>query len=482
MADHPPLTHLTEAQRALAFARFARLRPHLEEDIPLTQVAEEAQIPLRTAQRWVTRYRQHGLAGLVRPHRKDAGTHRLPAALQELIEGLALQKPALSAAAIQRQVIAVADQHGWARPSYDQVYAIVRHLDPAVVTLAHEGTKAYRDRFDLLYRREASMPNEIWQADHTPLDLWILDEKGQPARSWLTVILDDYSRAVAGYRLGFEAPSALRTALTLRQAIWPKGDAHWPMCGIPATFYTDHGSDFTSQHLEQVAADLKMRLVFSLPGMPRGRGRIERFFATLNQLFLCLLPGYAPAGTPSPPKPTLTLPTLAARLHDFIATQYHERIHGETGMAPKARWAAQGFLPRLPDTLEQLDLLLLTVPKPRQVHRDGIHFAGHRYLDLTLAAYVGETVTVRYDPQDLAELRVHFRDQFLCRAVCSDLAGQTLSLKDLIHTRNARRRELRQLVVARRNIADELLAERELQSRPEQADAPRPRLKRYLND
>jgi putative transposase len=116
------------------------------------------------------------------------------------------------------------------------------------------------------------------------------------------------------------------------------------------------------------------------------------------------------------------------------------------------------------------------------VHRDGIHFAGHRYLDLTLAAYVGETVTVRYDPQDLAELRVHFRDQFLCRAVCPDLAGQTLSLKDLIHTRNARRRELRQLVVARRNIADELLAERELQSRPEQADAPRPRLKRYLND
>ena len=128
MADRPPLTRLTEAPRALALDRFNLLRPHLEEGVPLTQVAEEAQIPLRTAQRWVARYRQCGLAGLVRPHRKDAGTHRLPAALQELIEGFALQKPALSAAAIQRQVIAVADQHGWARPSYGQVYAIVRHL------------------------------------------------------------------------------------------------------------------------------------------------------------------------------------------------------------------------------------------------------------------------------------------------------------------------------------------------------------------
>lgn len=36
--------------------------------------------------------------------------------------------------------------------------------------------------------------------------------------------------------------------------------------------------------LEQVAADLPMVLVFSTPGMPRGRGRIERFFQTVNQL------------------------------------------------------------------------------------------------------------------------------------------------------------------------------------------------------
>jgi len=30
----------------------------------------------------------------------------------------------------------------------------------------------------------------------------------------------------------------------------------------------DHGSDFTSRHLEQVAIDLKIRLVFSRQGKP----------------------------------------------------------------------------------------------------------------------------------------------------------------------------------------------------------------------
>jgi transposase InsO family protein len=78
----------------------------------------------------------------------------------------------------------------------------------------------------------------------------------------------------------------------LRQGIWRKGDPHWQIWGIPDVLYTDNGSDFRSKHLEQVAADLKMRLVFSTPGQPQGRGRIERFFRTVNEMFLCDLDGY----------------------------------------------------------------------------------------------------------------------------------------------------------------------------------------------
>jgi putative transposase len=52
---------------------------------------------------------------------------------------------------------------------------------------------------------------------------------------------------------------------------------------VPETLYTDHGSDFTSKHIEQVSIDLKIKLIFSEIGTPRGRGKIERFFRTLNQ-------------------------------------------------------------------------------------------------------------------------------------------------------------------------------------------------------
>src|SRR5438128_789057 len=93
-----------------------------------------------------------------------------------------------------------------------------------------------------------------------------------------------------------EAPSALQTALALRQAIWRKADASWQVCCIPRVLYTDHGSDFTSHHFEQVCADLHIQPIFSLVGQPRGRGRIERLFNTVNQEPLARFPGYAPAG------------------------------------------------------------------------------------------------------------------------------------------------------------------------------------------
>ncbi len=383
----------------------------------------------------------------------------------------------------------MAAAQGWPTPSYRTVAAVVQRLAPALKSLAHEGTAAYAARFDLLHRHEAPRPNAIWQADHTQLDLWLLDDAGRPARPWLTVILDDYSRAVAGYSLTFAAPSALGTALALHQAIWRKGDPRWVTCGIPEVCYTDHGSDFTSRHLEQVAAELRMRLVFSLPGRPRGRGKIERFFGTVNQLFLCDLPGYAPDGPVA--APALTLAVLGERFRAWLLEGYHQRPHGETREAPLARWAAGGFLPRLPESREQLDLLLLTVPRSRRVRPDGIHFQGLRYLDLTLAAYLGEEVTIRYDPRDLAEIRVFHHDRFLCRAVCPELAGERLGLKEIVGARNRQRWALQEQVAERAAVVEALTAAR--RAAPGDAAAPAapapaptastaPRLKRYVNE
>jgi putative transposase len=183
-------------------------------------------------------------------------------------------------------------------------------------------------------------------------------------------VLDDYSRAVARYFLSFDSPSTLHTSLALRQAKWRKDDPRWHVCGIPDVLYTDHGSDFTSRHLERVSADLKIRLAFSIPGKSRGRGRIERFFSTVNEMFLCELDGYAPPGWRIRGRPTFPLADFDARFRAFLLDVYHRRECAETKIPPAERWEASGFLPRMPESLEQLDLLLIQVPKARQVRPD----------------------------------------------------------------------------------------------------------------
>ena len=488
MSEKLSVSELSESDRTLALKRFKKIQPFLEDGVPLTQIVAIENISLSTARRWVSRYRKAGLPGLVRKSRQDRGVSRcLNNEVKKLIEGLALEKPPKSKAHIYRQIESYCDRQKQTAPSYSTVYGIIRDLDPALVTLAHDGTKAYRQEFDLLYRSEAEGSNAIWQADHTLLDIWIKDEKEQPQRPWLTVIMDDYSRGIAGYFLSFSAPSAIQTALALRQAIWRKQDANWQLCGIPKVLYTDHGSDFTSQHIEQVCLDLKIQLIFSQVGQPRGRGKIERFFLTVNQMLLSKLEGYAPIGHKSP-QAVLTLTELTAELDQFIC-EYNQSPHSETKEAPEKRWSATGFLPQLPESIEDLDLLLLTIKQTRRIHRDGIRFQGLRYIDPLLANYVGEHVAIRYDPRDMAEIRVYYQSRFLCRAICPDLASTTVTLKEIAAARVARRRELKQEIEERTSIVDALMGAKK-QSKPRSSPtitsnktkSQRSPLKRYFND
>ena len=93
-------------------------------------------------------------------------------------------------------------------------------------------------------------------------------------------------------------------------------------------------------------------------------------------------------------------------------------------------------------------MLLLRVPKPRKVGRDGIRFMGQRYVEPTLAAFVGEQVDVLYDPRDLAEVRIYHAGAFVCRALCPE----HIEAPSLAFIRSARRQTKERL---KQSIADD---------------------------
>jgi len=114
------------------------------------------------------------------------------------------------------------------------------------------------------------------------------------------------------------------------------------------------------------------------------------------------------------------------------------------------------------------------VAKPRVVRRDGIRFEGFRYLDPTLASYVGRPVTIRYDPRDITQIRVFLRDRFLCRAVSPEHAGETITLKDIQTARTAHRRALRTQIATTRSAVAEFLPTHAPEAAPP-ASVPPPR-------
>jgi len=97
-------------------------------------------------------------------------------------------------------------------------------------------------------------------------------------------------------------------------------------------------------------------------------------------------------------------------------------------------------------------------------------------------------VLIRYDPVDLAEIRVFYQDHFLCRAVCQELSGLTISLKEIEQARSERRKYVRAGLDSRKAVVDRFIAVHQEEAPtprepvPEPEPVGRPRLKGYINE
>src|SRR5664279_2033399 len=102
-----------------------------------------------------------------------------------------------------------------------------------------------------------------------------------------------------------------------------------------------------------------------------------------------------------------------------------------------------------------------------------------------LAAYVREPVVIRYDPRDIAQIRVFHKDQAICTAVDPDHAGQTIGLKDIQAARAAHRRAVRDGINQCIATVATYLPDTAAPARPVDDNPPRPprrRLRTYYED
>jgi len=374
----------------------------------LRQQAQKAGRSPRTLQRWIKTYKEKGIEGFKRSQTTTEKSKHLD--LKSFAQKHYLSPGRLSVAAVHGLCVREARRNQRPVPSYTTVYRYIQKI-PKAVKSYHRNRKEFNDKFkvsgDL---KQATYPGELYLIDHRQADVLVYENRprGTPKakRPWITSVIDHYSRCLVGYYLNFDPPSSRRVALAIRDAILPKDDHRWPMCGIPKAIRHDFGSDLISKHIQQIRMDLKIEWDKKEIANPRGDAIIERFFGTMadweHQCDGWV--GHSLKHRPEKVRPSMTLDQFQQRFYDFVV-RYHAKKHSSTEMTPFDRWN-NGTLPLLPESIATLDLLLMPVARSYKIRRDGIHFQTNRYWCDELLEWIGETSQLRYDPLRLEEVIV----------------------------------------------------------------------------
>lgn len=199
--------------------------------------------------------------------------------------------------------------------------------------------------------------------DHCRVDLMVVDEEnGLPlGRPWLTLVLDECTRYVLGFYIGFEEPSIVSVARAVRHAIMPKADQlkayskivnDWDAWGVFGLLVADNGMELHAKAIEQAIGRFGMSLQFCPRRKPWYKGKIERFFGTLRTGLLDKIPGKTfwnifERGDYSPEKHAIVrLSTLREIVITWIVDVYHQEPHRGLGrLSPSHAWqdARQGL-------------------------------------------------------------------------------------------------------------------------------------------
>ena len=327
-----------------------------------------------TIDRWIRTYRVGGFEALApNPRNCEPVT---PVAQLEMAERLKREVPKRTAAQVA-EIIRTTEGYGPSARTLQRVFARLG------LNTRPDGAPARA-----FGRFEAEAPNDLWTGDalHGPT---VAGRK-----TYLFAFIDDHSRVLVGYRWGLSEDTvrleaALRTALAAR--------------GVPRAVYLDNGSAMVSSQLLRAMASLGIRLVHSRPHRPQGRGKIERFFATVRIQFLVEVEARGVADVAE----------LNRLFTAWVETVYHRRVHTETHQAPLDRLAG-GPGPKLP-TPEQLHEAFLwseqrTVTKTATISLHGNTFE----VD---GALVGHRVEVVFDPFAMDTVEVRFQGRAMGNGV-----------------------------------------------------------------
>jgi transposase InsO family protein len=151
---------------------------------------------------------------------------------------------------------------------------------------------------------QALGPGSRYEIDATIADIYLVsdsDRKNIVGRPIVYVVIDVFSRLVAGFYVGFENPSYIAAMQALAMAMTDKveyckqfdiniAQAEWPAVGLPEAILADRG-ELLGHQIESLESSFSIRIENAPPYRGDAKGIVERYFRTLQADFKPFSPG-----------------------------------------------------------------------------------------------------------------------------------------------------------------------------------------------
>lgn len=355
---------IPEKDWEVAQKRYAIVKPIIENQFSteeIKEIAKNNKIHFVTLYRWITRFQKTNQMSSLVPSEKDGGrggsriSKDLELIIKTTIEDEYLTKQKKTIQKVCDEVAIRCHNAKIDPPSFNTIRRRVEALSDEYKMRHRYGKEETRKTFEPLKAkyREAKVPLQIVQIDHTILDIILVDEVHRKAmqRPWITVAFDVYSRMVVGLYISFDPPGALGTGMCLANAILPKDmllakmdiQGEWPCWGVMKTIHADNAKEFRGNSLKRVAEEYGINLEWREVGRPKWGGHIEKYLGTLDRE-IHTLPGTTFSNTherqkyDSEGKASLTLRELEKWIITYIVNVYHKRYHSGINTSPIAKF------------------------------------------------------------------------------------------------------------------------------------------------
>lgn len=326
----------------------------------------------RTFLKWLHLYRKHGYDGLKPTTRNDKGKSRK-------IGGF-----------LKEQITNLCNEY-----DFKTVSNLYRFLVSEGIIQARSFTEVTLRNFmlseNIRFKPEGKKPRKAFEVPHINM-LWTADIMYGPyikigkknMRSYLFAIIDDHSRLITAASF-YNSDGSLSLAKTLRDAI--------SVYGLPQKFYCDNGKVFSSGYLHMLCAKLGIALIHSKPYDSPSRGKIERFFRTVRDMFLPMIFD----------KSELTFESLNEKFKTWVMEQYNLNEHRGINDTPMDRYLHD---------MENVKIKKLTEHQAEHYFYNTIHrtvkndstITVNNMLYETPAKYIGRKIEIRFPldrPDDL---------------------------------------------------------------------------------